>query len=81
MHVFCEEILKIHRLTPHATKQLITDIDYLCNVLDDLGLHASESMKNIEELLKATGEEYGDVAEHMPQRLCHAIGGMRNIEL
>lgn len=26
MHVFTEEVLKIHELTPHATKQLITDI-------------------------------------------------------
>jgi hypothetical protein len=26
MHVYSEEILKIHDLTPHAIKQLVTDI-------------------------------------------------------
>ena len=26
MHVYAEQILKIHELTEHATKQLITDI-------------------------------------------------------
>ena len=26
MHVLCEEVLRIHELTPHGTKQLVTDI-------------------------------------------------------
>lgn len=56
-------------------------LDYLCNVLDDLGLIASENLKNIDTLLKASAEEYLDVAESMPQRLSHAISNMRNIEL
>lgn len=56
-------------------------VDYLCNVLDDLGLIASENLKNIDTLLKASAEEYLDVAESMPQRLSHAISNMRNIEL
>lgn len=56
-------------------------VDYLCNVLDDLGLIASENLKNINTLLKAPAEEYLDVAESMPQRLSHAISNMRNIEL
>lgn len=81
MHLYCEQILKIQELSSHAAKQLITDIDYLCNVLDDLGLIASENLKNIDTLLKAPSEEYLDVAESMPQRLSHAISSMRNIEL
>lgn len=56
-------------------------VDYLCNVLDDLGLIASDNLKNIDTLLKASAEEYLDVAESMPQRLSHAISNMRNIEL
>ncbi|XP_021349091.1 conserved oligomeric Golgi complex subunit 7-like [Mizuhopecten yessoensis] len=81
MHFYCEEILKIHELTTHATKQLTTDIDYLCNVLDDLGLHMSETLKNIDTLLKTSTEDYHDVTENMPQRLAHAISSMRRIDL
>lgn len=81
MHFYCEEILKIHELTAHATKQLTTDIDYLCNVLDDLGLHMSETLKNIDTLLKTSAEDYHDVTENMPQRLAHAISSMRRIDL
>ncbi|XP_062594246.1 conserved oligomeric Golgi complex subunit 7-like isoform X1 [Saccostrea cucullata] len=81
MHLYSEQILKIPELSSHATKQLITDIDYLCNVLDDLGLYASETLRNIDTLLKAPQEEYLDTAESMPQRLSHAISSMRNIEL
>ncbi|XP_056005871.1 conserved oligomeric Golgi complex subunit 7-like isoform X3 [Ostrea edulis] len=81
MHLYSEQILKIHELSNHATKQIITDIDYLCNVLDDLGLHASDTLKNIDTLLKAPQEDYLDIAESMPQRLSHAISTMRNIEL
>ena len=29
MHVLCEEVLRIHELTPHGTKQLVTDIGKL----------------------------------------------------
>ena len=55
--------------------------DYLCNVLDDLGLEETETLKQIDELLKATQDTYSDISEHMPQRLAHAISSMRNIEL
>ncbi|KAK3085428.1 hypothetical protein FSP39_003139 [Pinctada imbricata] len=81
MHLYGEQILKIPELTPHASKQLITDVDYLCNVLDDLGLHASDNLTNILDLLKVTPDDYADVAENKPQRLAHAISAMRNIEL
>ena len=26
MHVLCEEVLRVHELTPHGTKQLVMDI-------------------------------------------------------
>ena len=81
MHYYADEIIKIHELSTHATKQLITDIDYLCNVLDDLGLTASDNRKNIEQLLKAPADNYHDIAEQMPQRMAHAISNMRNIDL
>lgn len=81
MHVYSEQILKILELTPHATRQLITDIDYLCNVLDDLGLPASESLRNITSLLQSPPSQYNDTAEKMPQRMASAIAGMRGLSL
>ena len=55
--------------------------DYLCNVLDDLGLEETETLKQINQLLKATPEMFSDLIETVPQRLAHAISSMRNIEL
>lgn len=81
MHVLCEEILRIHELSNHGTKQLITDIDYLCNVFDDLGIQATDTLRNIDQLLKATPDTFHDIAENMPQRLSHAISNMRNIDI
>ncbi|KAH3692541.1 conserved oligomeric Golgi complex subunit 7-like [Dreissena polymorpha] len=81
MHVLSEEILKIRDLSPHGTKQLVTDIDYLCNVLEDLGLQATDTLKNIDQLLRASSDTYHDVADNLPQRLAHAIGNMRHISL
>lgn len=80
MFLYCEEILKIPELSPHGTKQLVTDLDYLCNVLDDLGLSADQ-MGDLKLLLKAKPNEMREVAERMPQRLTHAVSRMRNIEL
>ncbi|XP_064640481.1 conserved oligomeric Golgi complex subunit 7-like [Lineus longissimus] len=81
MHTYCEEILKIRELSPHATRQLRTDVDYLCNVLDDLDLHASETMKNLASLLKTDQENYGEASEKMPRRLVSAVAEMRGIKL
>ncbi|KAK1881546.1 Conserved oligomeric Golgi complex subunit 7 [Dissostichus eleginoides] len=38
MQTYCDSILLIPQLGPHSTKQLATDIDYLSNVMDALGL-------------------------------------------
>ncbi|KAL8588662.1 hypothetical protein ACOMHN_001979 [Nucella lapillus] len=81
MHVFGEEILKIPDLTPHGTKQLITDIEYLRNVLDDLGLQMSETLSQIDSLLKVGPQEFGDTAEVMPQRISNTIAAMRHVDL
>ncbi|CAG5116805.1 unnamed protein product, partial [Candidula unifasciata] len=81
MHTYTEEILKIPSLTPHGCKQLITDIDYLCNVLEDLGLKASETLTHIHILLQAKPDQFSDTAELLPQRVSHTVGNMRNIPL
>ena len=50
-------------------------------MLDDLGLEETETLKQIDLLLKATPDTYSDLLEQTPQRLAHAISAMRNIEL
>lgn len=55
--------------------------DYLTNVLDDLGLQSSETLRNIDVLLKATPDTFTEAAEQMPQRVGHAISSMRSIDL
>ncbi|XP_008933945.1 PREDICTED: conserved oligomeric Golgi complex subunit 7, partial [Merops nubicus] len=58
MQTYCEAILQIHELSAHATKQLSTDIDYLINVMDALGLQPSRTLQSLVVLLKAKPEEY-----------------------
>ncbi|XP_013073398.2 conserved oligomeric Golgi complex subunit 7-like isoform X1 [Biomphalaria glabrata] len=81
MHTYAEEILKIPQLTPHGCKQLITDIDYLCNVLEDLGLKASETLTHIQTLLQTKPDQFVDTAELMPQRISHTVANMRGIQV
>ncbi|XP_013416401.1 conserved oligomeric Golgi complex subunit 7 [Lingula anatina] len=79
MHMYCEEILKIPEITAHASRQLVTDIDYLSNVLDDLGLQPSETVKNIETLLKCSKDNFDEESENMPRRLVSVLKGMRGL--
>lgn len=81
MHNYAEQILKIPELSQLASKQLATDIDYLTNVVEDLGLHPSDALTNILKLLQATPETYTDVSENMPQRLTSALASMRKLSL
>ena len=55
--------------------------DYLCNVLEDLAIQATETLTNIAQLLKAPVDNFHDIADNMPQRIAHAISNMRHIEL
>ncbi|XP_054850708.1 conserved oligomeric Golgi complex subunit 7 isoform X2 [Eublepharis macularius] len=80
MQTYCEVILQIPKLTPHATKQLATDIDYLVNVLDALGLQPSKALQHTLLLLKAKPEEYKQAAKPVPRRLASTIAAMRGLE-
>lgn len=77
LHNYCEQILLIPELTPTSTKQLLIDIGYITNVLDDLGLKPTESIKDICSLLESKEEDYFEIAEDCPQRLSSAIAYMR----
>lgn len=55
--------------------------EYLTNVLDDLGLQTSETLTQIDALLRARPEEFSERAELMPQRLAHTIASTRGLDV
>ncbi|XP_074867156.1 conserved oligomeric Golgi complex subunit 7 isoform X2 [Carettochelys insculpta] len=68
MQTYCEVILQIPELSLHSTKQLATDVDYLINVMDALGLQPSKTLQNIVTLLKTKPEDYRQTAKSVPRR-------------
>ncbi|XP_062999419.1 conserved oligomeric Golgi complex subunit 7 isoform X2 [Elgaria multicarinata webbii] len=80
MQTYCEVILQIPELTPHSTKQLATDIDYLVNVMDALGLQPSKALQNTVALLKTKPEDYKQAAKTFPRRLASSIAAMRGLD-
>ncbi|NP_001085832.1 component of oligomeric golgi complex 7 L homeolog [Xenopus laevis] len=80
MQTYCDVILQISVLTPHTTKQLATDIDYLINVMDALGLQPTRTVQHIVTLLKAKPDEYRQLAKSLPRKLSSSIAAMRNLE-
>ncbi|KAK2543967.1 conserved oligomeric Golgi complex subunit 7 [Columba livia] len=80
MQTYCEAILQIPTLTVHSAKQLATDIDYLINVMDALGLQPSRTLQNIVTLLKTKPEDYRQAAKGVPRRMASSIATMRGLE-
>ncbi|KAM6155951.1 conserved oligomeric Golgi complex subunit 7 [Rhynchocyon petersi] len=79
MQTYCDVILQIPELSPHSTRQLTTDIDYLTNVMDALGLQPSRLLQNIVTLLKTKPEDYRQAARGLPRRLTSTIATMRGL--
>ena len=69
------------RLSCFAVNRVMSFPEYLTNVLEDLGLQTSETLTQIDTLLKASPEEFSDKAELMPQRISRTIAAMRGIEV
>lgn len=76
---YCDNILGVCEFGPAACKQLATDIDYLGNVLEDLGLSLSEHLQQISVLLRLSPEEYHTKSSGCSPRLVAAVRQMRNI--
>ncbi|XP_041134291.1 conserved oligomeric Golgi complex subunit 7-like isoform X1 [Polyodon spathula] len=80
MQTYCDVILQIPELTAHSTKQLATDIDYLSNVMDALGLQPSRMLQQIVTLLKTKPEDYRQTAKTLPRRLACTFAAMRGLD-
>ncbi|XP_048587068.1 conserved oligomeric Golgi complex subunit 7 isoform X2 [Nematostella vectensis] len=81
MHTYVEGILRLHQLTAYSCRQMIADIEYLCNVLEALEVEPTPDLKGIDLLLRASPDEFHDIAaEHNVQdRIQIALSGIRKI--
>ncbi|XP_066545463.1 conserved oligomeric Golgi complex subunit 7 [Amia ocellicauda] len=80
MQTYCDAVLQIPELSPHAAKQLATDMDYLSNVMDALGLQPSRALQQIVTLLKAKADDFRQTAKPLPRRLASTIAAMRGLD-
>lgn len=76
---YCEELLRISKLNEASCKQLVVDIEYICNVFDDVGLRDYSSLKEIEELLKTSNKDtFQLAAKNKPIKVVNAIRHMKD---
>ncbi|EDW58366.1 conserved oligomeric Golgi complex subunit 7 [Drosophila virilis] len=73
------QILQIKSLPASDATQLSVDIEYLSNVLEELGLTINMQLAQILTLLKAAPEQYLNLSSGCEPRLVTAIRQMRNI--
>ncbi|KAG7170047.1 Conserved oligomeric Golgi complex subunit 7-like [Homarus americanus] len=77
--LYTDAILKIPDISTSMITQLTTDIDYICNILEDLGVSTCEPLDKLNTLLKAPADKYWKVAPGNNPRLIAAVRQMRNI--
>uniref|UniRef100_A0A2P2I5Q8 Conserved oligomeric Golgi complex subunit 7 n=2 Tax=Hirondellea gigas TaxID=1518452 RepID=A0A2P2I5Q8_9CRUS len=80
--LYTEAVLHIPALVQHAQPQLITDIEYVCNILEDLGVGSCSPLDQLLQLLGATPSEYAGVSESLQGaslRMVAAVRQMRDI--
>ncbi|XP_076681103.1 conserved oligomeric Golgi complex subunit 7 isoform X2 [Andrena cerasifolii] len=77
--MFLDQTLGICQLSSAACKQLATDIDYLGNVLEELGLSLSENLQHMSLLLRLSAEDYQNGSSGCNARVVAAVRQMRNI--
>ncbi|XP_017762611.1 PREDICTED: conserved oligomeric Golgi complex subunit 7 [Eufriesea mexicana] len=77
--MFLDQTLGICQLNSAACKQLATDIDYLGNVLEELGLSLSENLQQMSVLLRLPPDDYQNSSSGCNARVVAAVRQMRNI--
>lgn len=70
---FISRILKMKKLNAISKQQLVTDIGYLNDVLDDLGLSPGEDLQKLHSLLKASPEQLKTIAKESNSMLVKGI--------
>ncbi|XP_076644594.1 conserved oligomeric Golgi complex subunit 7 [Halictus rubicundus] len=77
--MFLDQTLGLCQLSSAACKQLATDIDYLGNVLEELGLSLSENLQHMSQLLRLSPEDWQNGSSGCNARVVAAVRQMRNI--
>lgn len=75
----CDRILSTANLPAASCKQLITDIDYLNNVLEELGVELTETLQQILSLLRLDPAEYHQQSIGCSHKLVASIREMRGL--
>ncbi|KAJ8961428.1 hypothetical protein NQ318_014675 [Aromia moschata] len=78
--VFCERIMSICELSQPASRQLAHDINYLNNILEELGMSLTENLQQLSLLLKIPSDQYQAQSTGCSARYVAAIRQMRNIK-
>lgn len=77
--LYTDAVLKIPDITASMVTQLTTDIDYVCNILEDLGVSSCDPLDQLSALLKAPADQYLKIAPGKNPRLIAGVRQMRNI--
>lgn len=79
--VYLLKIRQINSINFMQAKQLAVDIEYLGNVLEELGFTLSSHLKQTVQLLKAKPQNYLNASAGADHKLIAAIRQMRNINI
>ncbi|XP_074109014.1 conserved oligomeric Golgi complex subunit 7 [Cotesia typhae] len=77
--MFLDQILGICELDGKGCKQLAVDINYLGNILEELGLKLTDNLNAVALLLRLNPEEYLEGSVGFNPRIVAAVRQMRNI--
>ncbi|KAG0722919.1 Conserved oligomeric Golgi complex subunit 7 [Chionoecetes opilio] len=72
--LYTDAVMKIPDITASMVTQLTTDIDYVCNILEDLGVNSCDPLDQLNALLKAPADQYLKVAPGKNPRLIAGFG-------
>ncbi|KAL5285816.1 COG7 family protein [Megaselia abdita] len=79
-HMFLNRILQMKSLNPTESKQISVDIEYLKNIIEDLGLTTTVHLQQMLTLLQAPAETYLQVSSGCEPKLVTAVRQMRNVK-
>uniref|UniRef100_A0A7S4IKY9 Conserved oligomeric Golgi complex subunit 7 n=1 Tax=Vannella robusta TaxID=1487602 RepID=A0A7S4IKY9_9EUKA len=81
MSLYLQKICQIPKLSPTGAKQLLTDIEYLCEVLSPFGIQVEPSLQICVDFLRTPAEEYTEflqtITDQASVKIGVAVGKMR----
>ncbi|GAA52089.1 conserved oligomeric Golgi complex subunit 7 [Clonorchis sinensis] len=66
-------------LTEHGAKQLTVDLDYLQNLLEDMGLSFPGNLQALRELISCSPNEFAELSADRPPRIVSALERLRGL--